>query len=187
MEQERCPWCGSDPQYVEYHDEEWGVPVRDDQMMFEFLVLESFQAGLSWLMILRKRDNFRIAFDHFDYTKIAKYNEQKVESLMEDAGIVRNQSKIRAAINNAQRFMEIQEEYGDFCTYFWEFTDGKPIVNKWEKMAQVPAKTALSDKISKDMKKRGFKFLGSTTLYAHMQACGMVNDHLISCFRYDAV
>jgi DNA-3-methyladenine glycosylase I len=183
----RCAWCGTDPLYVHYHDEEWGVPVHDDQRMFEFLILESFQSGLSWITILRKRENFRKAFDQFDYTKVAKYGEQKVESLLQDAGIIRNQAKIRAAINNAQRFIEVQEAFGSFCNYLWVFTAGKPIQNHIQKMGDVPAKTELSDRIAKDLKKRGFKFLGSTTVYAHMQACGMVNDHIMECFRYRAL
>ncbi len=187
MSKTRCSWCGTDPLYVKYHDEEWGVPVHDDQLMFEFLTLESFQAGLSWITVLRKRENFRHAFDHFDYRKVALYNEQKIEALMQDTGIIRNLQKIKAAINNAQRFMEVQKEFGRFCMYFWAFTDGKTIQNNWRTISEAPAKTELSDRISKDLKKRGFKFLGSTTLYAHMQACGMVNDHVRECFRYDAL
>lgn len=181
----RCSWCGDDPLYVKYHDEEWGVPVHDDQRMFEFLMLESFQAGLSWITILRKRENFRLAFDHFDYKKITNYAEPKVEALLKNAGIIRHEKKIRAAINNAQRFMEIQKEFGSFCSYFWAFTDGKVIQNNVKSMQEVFAKTELSDTITKDLKKRGFKFLGSTTVYAHMQACGMVNDHLEECFRHE--
>lgn len=187
MNTTRCPWCGTDPLYVQYHDTEWGVPVRDDQRMFEFLILESFQSGLSWITILRKRENFRKAFDQFDYKKVARYNEEKVNSLLQDAGIIRNQAKIRAAINNAQRFMEIQEAFGSFCAYFWAFTDDKPTQNNFQRMQDVPATTTLSDRIAKDLKKRGFKFLGSTTVYAHMQACGMVNDHLKECFRYNTL
>lgn len=183
----RCAWAGDDPLYVKYHDEEWGVPVRDDQRMFEFFVLETFQAGLSWFTILKKRENFREAFDHFNYKKIAKYGEPKVEELLQNTGIIRNQQKIRAAINNAQRFMEVQAEFGTFCDYLWGFVQNKPIKNSWTEMRQVPATTELSDQISKDLKKRGFKFVGSTTMYAHMQACGMVNDHEVFCFRYDEV
>ncbi len=185
MSKIRCPWCGTDPLYVAYHDTEWGVPVHDDQRMFEFLILESFQAGLSWFTILKKRENFRAAFDNFDYKKIAKYGEPKVKELLENAGIIRYNKKIRAAINNAQRFLEIQNKYGSFCTYFWAFTDGKVLQKKVERIKDVPAKTDLSDTIAKDLKKHGFAFLGSTTVYAHMQACGMVNDHLQECFRHE--
>ncbi|AXG68432.1 DNA-3-methyladenine glycosylase 1 [Kordia sp. SMS9] len=184
-DKKRCTWCGNDPLYVAYHDEEWGVPVYDDERLFEFLILETFQAGLSWITILRKRENFRKAFDNFDYKKIAKYNEKKFQSLLEDAGIIRNKLKIKATITNAQAFMKVQEEYGSFATYIWQFTDGKPIQNAFKTMKEVPATTELSDKLSKDLKKKGFKFIGSTTIYAHMQATGMVNDHTTDCFRYD--
>lgn len=184
-ELKRCAWVNMEKDfYREYHDTEWGVQVHDETMMFEFLTLEAFQAGLSWEIILKKRENFREAFDHFGYKKIAKYGEDKVQELLGNAGIIRNQLKIRATINNAQRFMEVQEEFGTFCKYFWDFTGGKPIVNKWKKMGEIPASTPLSDEIAKDLKKRGFKFLGSTVIYAHMQAIGMVNDHEVSCFRY---
>ena len=182
----RCFWVSNDPLYIEYHDSEWGVPVFDDAILFEFLVLESFQAGLSWITILKKRENFRIAFDHFDYKKIAKYNEAKFEELREDKGIVRNKLKIKATITNAQNFIKIQEEFDSFSNYFWSFSNGKPIINKFERKEEVPATTELSDKISKDLKKRGFKFLGSTVVYAYMQAVGMVNDHTTDCFRYDS-
>lgn len=178
----RCGWVNEDPLYIKYHDEEWGVPVHDDQKMFEFLVLETFQAGLSWYTILKKRENFRKAFDHFNYKKVAKYGEPKVEELLQDAGIIRNQQKIRAAINNAQRFKEVQKEFGSFCKYIWGFVDGKPIVNQWKSLKEVPATTPISDALSKDLKKRGFKFVGSTTIYAHMQASGVVNDHIEGCF-----
>ncbi len=178
----RCGWVNEDPLYIKYHDEEWGVPVHDDRKMFEFLLLETFQAGLSWFTILKKRENFRKAFDKFDYKKVAKYGEPKVEELLQDAGIIRNQQKIRAAINNAQLFMEIQNEFGTFCKYIWGFVDHKPIVNNWKSLTEVPATTPVSDTLSKDLKKRGFKFVGSTTIYAHMQACGMVNDHVEGCF-----
>ncbi len=178
----RCRWVNEDPLYIKYHDEEWGVPVHDDKKMFEFLVLETFQAGLSWYTILKKRENFKKAFDKFDYKKIAKYGEPKVEELLQDAGIIRNQQKIRAAINNAQRFMEVQKEFGSFCKYIWGFVDHKPIVNNWKALTEVPATTPISDALSKDLKKRGFKFVGSTTIYAHMQASGMVNDHIEGCF-----
>ena len=187
MAKKRCSWCGDDPLYVEYHDKEWGVPVYDDATLFEFLVLETFQAGLSWITILRKRENFRKAFDNFDYKKIAKYSEEKYEALLQDAGIIRNKLKIKATISNAQAFIQIQQEYGSFSKYIWDFTDGRPLKNKFVNMGDVPATTALSDSISKDLKKRGFKFVGSTVIYAHMQATGMVNDHTIDCFRYNQV
>lgn len=179
----RCPWCGTDPLYVEYHDKEWGVPVYDDQILFEFLILESFQAGLSWITILRKRENFRKAFDDFNYKKIAIYPESKIQSLLQNEGIIRNKLKVRAAVTNAQAFMEVQKEFGSFSNYIWGFVDGKPIKNNLKSLKDAPATTALSDKISKDLKKRGFKFMGSTVVYAHMQATGMVNDHLADCFR----
>lgn len=184
MTKQRCSWCGKDPLYVKYHDEEWGVPVYDDQKLFEFLTLESMQAGLSWITILKKRENFREAFDGFDVNKVAKYNEKKFEELMQNEGIIRNRLKIQASINNAKAFLEIQEEFGSFSEYIWGFTDHKVIVNSWKSLDEIPAKTELSDKISKDLKKRGFKFVGSTVIYAHMQATGMVNDHIVSCFRY---
>ncbi|MFK7748167.1 MAG: DNA-3-methyladenine glycosylase I [Kordia sp.] len=184
-EKRRCAWCGNDPLYVAYHDEEWGVPVYDDDKLFEFLILETFQAGLSWITILRKRENFRKAFDNFDYKKIAQYEEDKYNSLLEDAGIIRNKLKIKATISNALAFMKVQEEFGSFSKYIWEFTDGKPIQNAFTNRNDVPATTEISDKLSKDLKKRGFKFVGSTVIYAHMQATGMVNDHTTTCFRYD--
>ena len=187
MSKKRCTWCGDDPLYTEYHDKEWGVPVYDDETLFEFLILETFQAGLSWITILRKRENFRKAFDSFDFKKIAKYDEKKYEKLLQDAGIIRNKLKIKATISNAQKFMEVQEEFGSFSKYIWSFTNGKPIKNKFKSMKEVPATTELSDQLSKDLKKRGFKFVGSTVIYAHMQATGMVNDHTIDCFRYSQV
>lgn len=187
MEKTRCPWCGNDPLYVQYHDEEWGVPVKDDGKLFEFLTLETFQAGLSWITVLRKRENFRKAFDNFDYKKIAKYSEDKVESLKQDAGIIRNGAKINAAISNAQAFMKVQDEFGSFSNYIWGFTNNKPLVNKRKKIGELPASTELSDTISKDLKKRGFKFVGSTVVYAHLQATGQINDHLVDCFRYNEV
>ncbi|WP_046756346.1 DNA-3-methyladenine glycosylase I [Kordia jejudonensis] len=187
LDKKRCTWCGNDPLYVAYHDEEWGVPVRDDDTLFEFLILETFQAGLSWITILRKRENFRKAFDNFDYKKIANYGAAKYESLLQDAGIIRNKLKIKATITNAQAFMKIQEEFGSFSDYIWKFTDGKQIQNAFTKRQDVPATTELSDALSKDLKKRGFKFVGSTVMYAHMQATGMVNDHTVSCFRYKEV
>lgn len=183
----RCPWCGTDSLYVTYHDTEWGVPVKDDKTLFEFLVLESFQAGLSWITILRKRENFRKAFDDFDYKKIAEYQEDKIQELLHDAGIIRNKLKVRAAVTNAQAFLKVQEEFGSFSDYIWGFVNGKPIKNKLQSLSEAPTTTALSDKISKDLKKRGFKFMGSTVVYAYMQATGMVNDHLVDCFRYDEV
>ncbi|MBN2237947.1 MAG: DNA-3-methyladenine glycosylase I [Bacteroidales bacterium] len=183
----RCAWAGNDPLYQKYHDEEWGVPVYDDQTLFEFLLLETFQAGLSWITILRKRENFRQAFDQFDYQKIAVYDEKKESELMENAGIIRNKLKIKSAISNAQAFIQIQKEFGSFSKYIWTFVDEQPIQNKFQELKELPAKTPLSDKISKDLKKRGFKFVGSTVIYAHMQACGMVNDHLTTCFRHSEI
>lgn len=183
----KCNWCLGDPLYESYHDEEWGIPVFDDDMLFEFLILETFQAGLSWITILRKREHFRKAFDQFNYKKIADYNDKKIESLLVDAGIIRNKLKIKATITNAQAFMNVQEEFGSFSKYIWNFVDGKPIKNKVENYKNAPATTPLSDAISKDLKQRGFKFVGSTVIYAHMQATGMVNDHEIECFRYHEV
>ncbi len=183
----RCFWVGKDPLYIAYHDTEWGVPVYDDDTLFEFLTLETFQAGLSWITILRKRENFRKAFDNFNYKKIANYKEDKYESLLQDAGIIRNRLKIKATISNAQNFIKIQKEFGSFSKYIWSFTNGKPIKNTFKKREDVPATTELSNKLSKDLKKRGFKFVGSTVIYAHMQATGMVNDHTIDCFRYSEV
>ncbi|GGB85608.1 DNA-3-methyladenine glycosylase I [Flavobacterium suaedae] len=177
----RCGWCIGDPIYEKYHDEEWGKPVYDDDTLFEFLLLETFQAGLSWITILRKRENFRKAFDNFDYKKIANYNLDKIDELLQDAGIIRNKLKVNAAVSNAQAYIKVQEEFGSFSKYFWAFTDGKPIDNKFKTLGDVPATTPLSDAISKDMKKRGFKFVGSTVIYAHMQATGMVNDHILDC------
>jgi len=179
----RCKWCLGDPLYEKYHDEEWGVPVYGDAVLFEFLILETFQAGLSWITILRKRENFRKAFDQFDYKKIATYSEEKIQDLMQDAGIIRNQLKIRAAVANANAFMEVQKEFGSFSNYIWKFTDGKPIVNHLRTLGDAQATTPLSDTISKDLKKRGFKFVGSTVVYAHMQATGMVNDHVADCWK----
>lgn len=181
----RCPWCGSDPLYVKYHDEEWGVPVHDDRMHFEFLVLESAQAGLSWLTVLRKRENYRALYEGFDVVKVAAFDETKVLELLGDAGIIRNRKKIEASINNGRCFLEIQQEYGSFDTYIWGFTGGKPVVNAWKLLSELPAKTGLSDAIAKDLKGRGFKFLGSTIIYAHLQAIGIINDHLVDCFRYN--
>jgi DNA-3-methyladenine glycosylase I len=179
----RCGWCEKDDLYRAYHDQEWGNPVYDDATLFEFLVLETFQAGLSWYTILKKRANFRTAFDQFDYVKIADYTEDKVQELLQDSGIIRNQLKIRATISNAQAFMHVQKEFGSFSNYIWQFTGGQAVVNHWQSLSEIPATTPLSDAISKDLKKRGFKFVGSTVVYAHMQATGMVNDHLLSCWK----
>ncbi len=183
-EKHRCGWCIGDPLYEVYHDEEWGVPVYDDATLFEFLILETFQAGLSWITVLRKRENFRKAFDNFDYKKIAKYNQSKIDILLVNAGIIRNKLKINATVSNAQAFIKIQEEFGSFSKYIWNFVDGKPIKNSFKNYKDAPANTVLSDIISRDLKKRGFKFVGTTVIYAHMQATGMVNDHEITCFRY---
>jgi DNA-3-methyladenine glycosylase I len=179
----RCGWCLSSDLYKEYHDKEWGVPVYDDQKLFEFLILETFQAGLSWITILKKRENFQAAFDDFDYKKVANYPEEKIQELLLNAGIIRNQLKIRSAVSNAVAFMKVQEEFGDFSNYIWGFTNGKPIDYNRKSLKEVPATTRLSDEISKDLKKRGFKFVGSTVVYAHMQATGMVNDHVEDCWR----
>ncbi len=178
----RCAWCGTDPLYVKYHDEEWGKPVYDDKILFEFLILEGAQAGLSWITILRRRENYRKAFADFDVQKVAKFNEKDVERLMNDAGIIRNTLKVKGAITNAKLFIEIQKEFGSFSNYIWGFMPGgKPLVNDWKDHRNAPARTDLSDAIAKDMKKRGFKFFGTTICYAHMQATGMVNDHVIGC------
>lgn len=185
MNQKRCQWVeGQFDQYLKYHDEEWGVPVHNDQKHFEFLILESAQAGLSWATILKKREGYREAFANFDVEKVAQYSEEKIEELLLNPAIIRNRAKVSAAVNNAKRFIEIQKECGSFDTYIWQFVKGKPIVNKWKKMDQVPVTTPESDALSKDLKKRGFKFVGSTTIYAHMQAIGLVNDHTTDCFRH---
>lgn len=184
---ERCGWCGADPLYMKYHDEEWGVTVHDDRKLFEFLVLEGAQAGLSWITILRKRENYRNAFAKFDPKKVATFDETKMGELLNDAGIVRNRQKIQAAIDNAGAFLKVQEEFGSFDKYIWGFVNGKPIVNQWKTLKEIPARTPLSETISKDLVKRGFRFVGPTIVYAHMQATGMVNDHLIRCFRYRQV
>jgi DNA-3-methyladenine glycosylase I len=172
---------------MEYHDTEWDVPVFDDRKHFEFLVLESAQAGLSWITILKKRENYRKAYDNFDPKKVARYNEAKKAKLLANAGIIRNRLKIEASITNAQKFLEIQKEYGSFSNYIWGFTNGKPVVGKWKTIGTIPAKTELSDKISLDMKKRGFKFLGSIIMYSHLQATGIINDHIMDCFRYKEI
>lgn len=187
MDKIRCGWCAGDVLYETYHDEEWGVPVKDDDTLFEFLILETFQAGLSWITILRKRENFRKAFDSFDYKRIAEYDEAKIASLLQDAGIVRNKLKVRATVTNAQAFIRVRKEFGSFSNYIWGFVDEKPIQNRVRKYKDAPANTEISDVLSKDLKKRGFKFVGSTVIYAHMQATGMVNDHEVDCFRYDKV
>lgn len=179
----RCPWPKDDELMIKYHDEEWGVPVHNDKKLFEFLLLEGFQAGLSWKTILYKRENFRKAFDNFDFNKIAKYDKRKINSLLKDAGIIRNKLKIQAAVTNAKAFIQIRKEFGTFDKYIWSFVNNKPIINQFTSLKELPSKTELSDKISDDLKKRGFKFVGSTVIYAHMQATGMVNDHLVSCFR----
>ncbi|MDH3197799.1 MAG: DNA-3-methyladenine glycosylase I [Candidatus Krumholzibacteria bacterium] len=182
-----CEWPSGDPLMIAYHDREWGVPLHDDRRLFEFLVLESMQAGLSWRTVLHKRENFRKAFSGFDPRRVARYTAKDVARLMGDAGIIRNRQKIEAAINNARRFLEVQKEYGDFDRYIWGFVGGKPIRNRFRKLSELPARTELSDAVAKDLKARGFKFLGSTVVYAHMQATGMVNDHLVRCFRYKEV
>lgn len=181
----RCPWAQGNDLYEQYHDQEWGVPCYDDNKLFEFLILESAQAGLSWITILRKRDNYRRAFADFNAEKVARFNRRSVERLMNDAGIVRNRLKIEAAISNARLFLDLQVSHGSFANYLWDHLDGSPLQNRWQSMDDVPATTALSDAISKDMKKRGFRFFGSTICYAHMQAMGMVNDHIATCFRHD--
>ena len=183
----RCEWCGDDPLYMKYHDEEWGVPVRDEQKMFEFFLLETFQAGLSWITILRKRENFRKAFADFDFRKIAKFTEQDRDRLLQDAGIIRNRLKIDAAIHNAKMVNEMISKGESFVDLFWHYVDHKQKVNQFKSLTNIPAKTELSDQISKDFKKMGFKFVGSTVIYAHMQATGMVNDHTTSCFRYEQI
>lgn len=179
----RCPWCGDDDLYIKYHDEEWGVPVHDDQKHFEFLVLESAQAGLSWITILRKRENYRKAYEGFDPVKVAQYDNEKIEELMNNPGIVRNRKKIEASVNNAQRFLEIVDEFDSFDKYIWSFVDNKPIKNQWTDVSEIPAKTPLSEEASKDLKKRGFKFLGPIIIYSHLQATGLIDDHLTTCFK----
>lgn len=183
---QRCAWVPlDDPLYVAYHDKEWGVPVHDDIKLFEFLILEGFQAGLSWSTVLRKRENFRKAFDGFDPEKVARYNEAKISELINDASIIRNRMKIHAAVNNARIFLDVQKEYGSFDAYIWEFVNGRPLQNGWKKLSEIPATSRESERMSKDLKQRGFSFVGSTICYAHMQATGMVNDHTVDCFRYN--
>ena len=184
MEKQRCSWPGSDERYIRYHDEDWGVPVHDDRLHFEFLILEGAQAGLSWSTILYKRENYRKAYEGFDPERVAGFDEKKVSELMADAGIVRNRLKILSSISNAARFLEVQKEFGSFDAYTWGWVDGAPVVGGWTEMAEIPATTPLSDAMSADLKKRGFKFVGSTIIYAHLQAVGVVNDHVVSCFRY---
>lgn len=182
-----CPWCLSTPQYREYHDREWGVPVRDDRVLFEFLILEGAQAGLSWRTILERREGYRKAFADFDPQKVARYTDAKLEKLLQDPGIIRNRLKVWSARANAQAFLAVQKEFGSFAAYQWGFVGGKPLVNRWKSIKEVPARTEVSDAFSKDLQRRGFKFVGSTIIYAHMQATGMVNDHLVSCPRHKQV
>lgn len=184
MEINRCAWCAGTDLYEKYHDEEWGVPVKEDAVHFEFLILESAQAGLSWLTVLKKREGYRKAFANFDVKKVAQYDEKKMEELIQNPEIIRNRLKIYAAVNNAKRFIEVQKEFGSFTEYIWSFTEGKPVINHFQELKEVPASTPLSDAISKDLKKRGFKFVGTTIIYAHLQATGIVMDHVKTCFRY---
>jgi DNA-3-methyladenine glycosylase I len=180
----RCEWCGDDPLYVRYHDEEWGVPVHDDRTLFEFLVLEGAQAGLSWRTILHRREHYRRAFADFDPAQVARFDRHGIEALLRDPGIVRNRAKVESAVGNARAFLELQEEFGSFAAFQWRFVDGRPIVNRWQTIQQVPATTKISEAYSKELRQRGFRFVGPTIVYAHMQAVGMVNDHLIGCFRH---
>lgn len=179
----RCGWCGNDELYIRYHDEEWGVPVHDDRKHFEFLVLESAQSGLSWLTILRKRESYRAAYDNFDPEKVAEYGEEKISALLSDPGIIRNRRKIEASINNAQKFLELQKTFGSFDSYLWDFVNHKQVINSYKNISELPATSELSDKISRDLKSRGFKFLGSVTIYSNLQAVGLVDDHIDTCFR----
>lgn len=183
----RCEWCLGHPLYIDYHDKEWGVPVHDDRKLFEFLVLEGAQAGLSWLTVLKKRKAYAKVFADFDPSVVARFTPKRIEKLLQNPGIIRNRQKVEAAVNNARCFLEVQEEFGSFDQYSWQFVDGKRIVNKWKRLEQLPAISKESDAFSKDLKQRGFKFVGSTIIYAHMQAVGMVNDHLVSCFRYNEI
>lgn len=187
MDKKRCGWCEGDTLYEDYHDKEWGVPLFDDRLLFEFLTLETFQAGLSWITVLRKREHFRKAFDSFNYQKIATYDAEKVATLLLNRGIIRNRLKIEATIKNAQAFMLVQKQYSSFSSYIWDFVSGKPIINRYKTLKQIPAHTPLAEKISKDLKQKGFKFVGPTVVYAHMQATGMVNDHLIDCYRHSEI
>lgn len=183
----RCAWVSPDPLYIAYHDIEWGVPVFDDRKLFEFLVLEGAQAGLSWLTVLKKRENYRAAFEGFDPAAVAAFDERKIQRLLADPGIIRNNLKVRSAVTNARAFLEVQKEFGSFADYCWRFTGGEPIINRFKSIKEVPARTPESDAFSKDLKKRGFKFVGSTIIYANMQAVGMVNDHTVDCFRHEEV
>ncbi len=183
----RCPWGFADPLYVDYHDREWGVPVHQDRKWFEFLLLEGVQAGLSWLLVLKRRENYRKAYDGFDFAKVAGYGEKKIARLLSDPGLIRNRAKIAASVGNARAFVKIREEFGSFDRYIWSFVQGKPIRNRWRALAQMPARTEVSDLLSKDLVRRGFKFVGSTIVYALMQATGLVNDHLVDCFRYNEI
>ena len=182
---DRCGWCGTDELYVQYHDKEWGVPLYDDATLFEFLMLEGAQAGLAWITVLRKREGYRAVFDGFDPEKIARYSDKKLDKILTDPRIIRNRLKVYSARQNARAYLKVQEELGSFSDYMWQFVDGSPIQNRWRSLKELPASTPLSDTISKDMKKRGFNFVGSTIIYAHMQATGMVNDHLVTCFRHE--
>jgi DNA-3-methyladenine glycosylase I len=186
-EKTRCAWAGTDPVYVNYHDKEWGVPVRDERKLFEFLILEGAQAGLSWITILKRRDNYREAFDGFDVERVAKFTPAKCEKLLKNPGIIRNRLKVFSAVQNAKAFLKVQDEFGGFSKYQWGFVGGKPLVNKRGTMKDIPPRTEISDALSKDLKKRGFSFVGSTIIYAHMQAVGMVNDHVLSCYRHKEI
>jgi DNA-3-methyladenine glycosylase I len=181
----RCGWSISDPIYIDYHDKEWGVPIHDDRLLFEFLVLEGAQAGLSWITILRRRDNYRKAYEGFDPATVAAFGKKKIRELLADSGIIRNRMKVESSIQNAKAYLQVQKEFGSFDQYVWQFVKGKPIVNRWKKLSEIPAKTAESEAMSKDLIKRGFRFVGPTICYAHMQATGMVNDHVLECFRYN--
>ncbi len=187
MAKTRCDWGTTSQLYIDYHDNEWGVPVHDDRKLFEFLTLEGAQAGLSWETVLKKRENYRKAFSNFDPAKISRYGDKKIEALLENKGIIRNRLKIASAINNAKKFLEVRKEFGTFDTYIWQFVDGRPITNRFKSIRELPATTKVSDAMSKDLKKRGFKFVGPTICYAHMQATGMVNDHVVGCFRYKEI
>ncbi|MFV1977263.1 MAG: DNA-3-methyladenine glycosylase I [Candidatus Scalindua sp.] len=184
MTKTRCDWGTTSSLYIDYHDNEWGVPLHDDRKLFEFLILEGAQAGLSWETVLKKRENYRMAFSNFDPAKISRYGDKKIEALLGNKGIIRNRLKITSAINNAKRFLEVRKEFGTFDTYIWQFVDGRPITNRYKSIRELPATTKISDTMSKDLKKRGFTFVGSTICYAHMQATGMVNDHIVDCYRY---
>lgn len=184
MTTKRCTWCGEDPLYISYHDEEWGVPVRDDRTLFEFLILEGAQAGLAWITVLRKREGYRALFDDFNVEKIAGYTDKKLDKLLLDPRIIRNRLKVYGARKNARAFLDLQEQQGSFANYIWDFVDGSPIQNTWNTTRDLPATNPISDKLSKDMKKRGFTFVGSTIMYAYMQATGMINDHTVDCFRH---